>query len=132
MRTKYEFGTRLLQAEKSDNGFMLEAVREPLKPKGEKWNIPYYCYLFRKDGYFCFLVTMQEVRDALVLEEDEMWKEIRGSLLEMYQGKTIEELEGGSLPDAWFFDTYLYLKSIHALQPCTIRQKCAMIDSEKQ
>lgn len=79
----------------------------PLEENDWKWNIPYYCFLFQKEGTVCFLVTICEVIDVLKEGKDPAWD----SVLELYEETSLAKLEAGSLPDAYFYETYLYLKT---------------------
>ena len=88
--------------------YLIEAVHTPLEVNDWKWNIPYYCYLYQKSGNTIYLVTTTEVIDVLKKRNDPDWNDV----LELYEESSLEKLEETSLPDAYFYETYLYLKTL--------------------
>lgn len=94
--------------------FLIEAVHTPSENNDWKWNIPYYCYLFQKDGNTCYLVTTAEVIDILQEGKDPDWNNV----LELYEESSLARLENTSLPDAYFYETYLYLKTFVHSDAC--------------
>jgi hypothetical protein len=109
----HKFNHRLIYKKFEEDGdWLLEAVNEPAQVSTWKWNMPYYSYLYRIGDTVAYLVTMKEVRASLFQGDHDSFEDIHGSLLELYEGESFEELEAGTLQKAYFKDTYEYLKKL--------------------
>lgn len=110
MKHKYQSACSITQYLKNQYGYavFMEAVHVPTTDSTWKWNIPYYCYLYTEDHKAVFLVTVKEVRDTLQSHEDLSWSDV----LEYYEEDSLEDMEKGNIADAYFYETFLMMKSL--------------------
>lgn len=109
MKHRYQSSRKITTFWKNQYGYeyLIEAVHTPSEVNAWKWNIPYYCYLYQKEGNVCYLVTTSEVKEILKEGKDPAWNDV----LELYEESSLDLLETTSLPDAYFYETYLALKN---------------------